>query len=176
MNYKKLLNEITAWKGIEKEYWKAVEILEREQKLTELEIKTCRLFPLLDPRVAGKESRALQLRPQFGVLYLERLRDAEFHRLGLGHGAAAADVDVDVDARALSGQDQGQEPDRPGRLPGDGSGRGAGTDEGRHESRGGQHDAGGVHHRRASHTPPLPHTLNHISSSPTLPHTLYSPH
>jgi len=42
MNYKKLYNEISAWKGVEKEYWKAVEILEREQKLTADEIKACK--------------------------------------------------------------------------------------------------------------------------------------
>ena len=37
-----ILNEVKFWKGIEKEYWKAVELLIREQRLKEIEIKTCR--------------------------------------------------------------------------------------------------------------------------------------
>jgi hypothetical protein len=41
-NYIEIYDQIHFWKGIEKEYWKAVEILIREQRLKEIEIKTCK--------------------------------------------------------------------------------------------------------------------------------------
>ncbi len=51
MDYKKILKKIKKWKGVDEEYWKAVEILKKYNQVNEKEIN--RLNQGLDCRTEG---------------------------------------------------------------------------------------------------------------------------
>jgi len=41
MDYKEILSKVSAWKGCNKEYWYAVNLLKEYSMLTEIEVKSC---------------------------------------------------------------------------------------------------------------------------------------